>query len=440
MHAARALLSARGMSAGTPSSASLAFALLASALVACSGSGGETVSSPPTNPDVPPTEEEGVSKAPPFDGNLQMYDLSVLFPLAEGTYTKPSAAGARGALVPEATFDAAGFRPPAEPAPGQFFGPAYADLSLVAIRVDPCFAQPLPPKANVSCENHLRLVFQQITTSNGAPYARDTGLHAFYRLTRGELVDFVRKLAALRAAQATAAENEERAPLGVHPVLARQGLGGEMAEGVRALVLEYAGASNLFRMTRFTSSGPAWSFDGVEVTPAGAPTSTPIFGLVNPAETSVSFFSGSSIGEDATLPAVVSENDLSVLAKPSMHATAPPSAKQAAFDAALRIQNPLLRSTNDVDCASCHVAFGLQKRVGERTFGLSADANPNGFARPASIEESQMELTADGLEPTDVAFNVHMFSHVGTTPTVNARVVNETALVLDYLAPIVRGD
>lgn len=73
--------------------------------------------------------------------------------------------------------------------------------------------------------------------------------------------------------------------------------------------------------------------------------------------------------------------------------------------------------------------------MGETKLGLSAASNPNAYRAPSSIAASQVELAADGLS-SGLPFNVHMFGYALGLPTVNARVVNETAAALDLVTKL----
>jgi len=108
---------------------------------------------------------------------LTMNDVSVLVPIPANPqaagFLRPSSAGERGKLLPQAVYDKIPEFPvvPAE-------GLDFARMRVVGIRFDGCFPAP------AGCEPQIRLVMQPIT-DEGATL--DSSLHLFYRLTEEEL-------------------------------------------------------------------------------------------------------------------------------------------------------------------------------------------------------------------------------------------------------------
>ena len=141
-------------------------------------------------------------------------------------------------------------------APSRGFA-AYDALRVVAMRIDPCFASLDPDPHGAGCTAQIRLVFQEVrwepsSSDAGAPVAFDSALHVFYDLTRGEFLALAQALVDIRVANAN---GEAAGPLAPHPIMARQGLGGSMAKGVEQLILLYAGEKNLDSAWR--SSAPS---------------------------------------------------------------------------------------------------------------------------------------------------------------------------------------
>ncbi len=217
-------------------------------------------------PDVNPQVGDG--------GTLvaQMNDLSILLPLATtqadfDAYLPASAAGIGGALVPQGTFTT--FNVPGMTA----IGPgapelAYSSLRVVAVRLDPCFAQIGPITDAAGCTNQLRVIFQSLAFASGATTAEDSGLHAFYALTRKQLTSALEEIIELRKASGGDAD---LGPLAVHPLVAQQGLSGAMGTGLAKIIQKYAGTSNLTRLTRLYSSSDTWDFNGIDIA-GGKPT------------------------------------------------------------------------------------------------------------------------------------------------------------------------
>ena len=371
-------------------------------------------------------------------GDLQMNDLSVMLPLARsqaefdgGLAASTPARG--GVLFPESLYDQ-------DP---DVIATEYSTLRVVAFRLDPCFG-PLDPASDPSqCDNQLRLVFQPIafdSTSN-VSLAEDSAVHVFYHLTRDELVAAVNELSAARADDAGDAD---LGPLAPHPVLAREGLTGPLAQRFVQIVTKYAGQANIVRFTSFqlavldTNGGVGnpplvqqfWFLRGFDVT-SGQPKPIAIASL--PAGTNEVDL---GVQTDPVLvtqfsPPTMSQDNLTLLADSNAAMQATPAQRQAAFDSALRIENPRHETPDTIDCASCHMAQPSRELVGH-ALGLMEAGNANRFAADPSIPAADL-LPTTHLIGGDGGLNIHAFSYRGADPMINQRVINETAANLAYL-------
>ncbi len=371
--------------------------------------------------------------------DVQLNDVSVLYPLAtsqaevDNGYVKASDTGAHGVMLPEKLYDTATGASPTKPGPvpiGTDVQMDYRNFRVVAFRIDPCFAHIGPIDDPSSCDNQLRVIYQSVSFSGGSSSAVDGAVHAFYRLTRDELVGIVKDLIALRVA-----ENQGSIDLGqlaVHPILVKQGLSGDMAAGLKKIILAHAGVDNLFRFTTFTSANlqTVWHFQGFDIA-NGKPTDMVIPTL--PAETtSVSFFAGfaRTLGGGFT-PETTSKDDMALLANLDKAKAATAADRQAAFDAALRIENPDMHSPNTIDCASCHLAQPARELTGTNEFKLSAEGNANLFKADSKIPKA--DLVPSTSVENQSGINVHSFSYKFDKPMINDRVLHETAAVVSYL-------
>ncbi len=140
---------------------------------------------------------------------------------------------------------------------------------------------------------------------------------------------------------------------------------------------------------------------------------------------------------DSFQPATTAQDSMQILADyPSaMQATA--QARQSAYDAALRIENPNFHSPNTIDCASCHVSQPARQLIGEMVFGFSSTGNANTFTADPSIPPSNVESTTSVLSGDEL--NLHAFSYRDAAPMINQRVINETAAILAYVNSHVLG-
>lgn len=374
----------------------------------------------------------------------QMNDLSVLYPMGgpeadHALYIAASDPSVGGAFLTKDIWNEAGGD---ETSDGREGGPPpvlYSELRLVAFRFDSCFAQPADTADQASCENQLRLSFQPLLKANGVVSARDSAVHVFYKQSRAELVEAVKSMMALRAANNGDAS---LGPLGPHPILVRQGLGGAMASGIRALLAKYASPSKIMRIARFKSSDPnaaeAWPFNGFDISSAGKGTAMVLPALApnSDGQPNRLVSATTNFGFDGLIiPASTSADNLAKLISLPAMEKATAAERIQAYEAGLRIENPRRHSPNSVDCATCHLADPALVTLGERQFGLSRTGNANAFAPDARfVSADDMRRTAI---PPELAFgqtpNLHMFSYLGVSAGIGQRVINETADVMSYM-------
>jgi hypothetical protein len=403
---------------------SVASAVLVLALAACSGTATHS-----DRFDAGPQQDSGPVPA-------QLGDVSILFPLpASGNsgsvgLISASASGNQGTLLPAALYESIGhisgstLTPPLTT--GGLGDAKYGDLYLVGLRIDPCFADLNPPLDGTGCLNQVRLILQEVKLQNdGSLAAFDSGLHLFYSLSRNDLKTFARGLIALRQAS----NGDSTGALQPHAIIAREGLHGPFASGLRELILLFAGENNLTRITRLKSfEGPAWSFDGFDIGAGGALAPMIVPTLSQPL-TEQSFeldlFQSSFTGQ--MHPTTTSGTDLSPLfLGPPLDA----GTSQAAFDALVQVENPGRFSPNTIDCASCHLATPTEQLNAVPLYRLSESGNANAFV-PDSRFVAPSHLTPSFS--VRAGFNLHAFSYAGDTAAINQRVVNESAAVAAYL-------
>jgi hypothetical protein len=374
-------------------------------------------------------------------GALQMNDVSVLFPLeaaglAADSYLKPSSLGAGGELLPSKLYDAIGVISGSTPVSGGGVGgPAqalYADLRVVALRLDPCFAALQPDPHGAGCTNQLRLVMQEVKNDGGKASAFDSAIHLFYSLSRQQLVDASQSIARLR--RAARGSDEHLGALAPHAVIKQQGMAGSMAAGLRDLILHYAGQQNLTRATTMssTNSGFQWTFAGFDISNAAMAAMTKMVIPTLPMSATQQLFFrgfGNKVIEGQFMPTTSSADDLTIFASAQKSGAARP-AVESAFAALIKIEDPSKHSPDTIDCASCHLASPFAALVALPNFSLDEDKDPNAF-KPSggSVSAGEMSSTFDRVS----LLNLHAFSYVGANPSINRRVVNETAAIVEYL-------
>jgi hypothetical protein len=396
-------------------------------LVACSSS-----------PAPAPADAKSPFMPSPDPQAVQMNDISVLFPLAAtqadfDTYLTPTSSGSGGALLPEALYDS-------DPQ-GTFL--SYANMYVIGFRLDPCFGNVGPIADASACDNQLRLVFEQMGFANGSAGAADVAAHVSYSITRDQLLAIAEALVAARV-QAT---SDDLGPLAPSPLMVQQGLQGAYAQTLRTLITTYASAANIERITQLTidiSGGITgsdvvigndpffWELHGSTVA-NGVETPLPI-ATVGSGAIADSVQASADPLETTFQPVTEGSDNLALLASASRAMAATPAQRQAAFDAALRIENPDDNSANTIDCASCHMAEPTRVLVGQQMFGLSSTGDANGFIADASIPAADLAPTTTTFtEPGTGALNIHAFSYDGSLPMINQRVINETAANVAYL-------
>jgi hypothetical protein len=368
---------------------------------------------------------------------VQMNDVSILYPLATdaddiSNYLSPTSNGAgAGDLLPADIFGAI-----ATQVQGINGAPQIDNLHVVAARLDPCFAQIGPVTDPSSCSHMIRLVYQSVTpATNGGTgvTVADSGFHVFYSLTADQFASLVKDIVNLRVANS---DGKDLGELAVHPIMKSQGLSGAFAQGLNAIILKYAGAGNIIKITGFLgvfSQHTSWNFAASDVAD-GVTTVAPIASLANNAvEQTVSLGTApTDLIQLSFLQTTTSDNVQPLLSSVVQDDT--DDVRQAAFDGALRIENPNFHSPNTIDCASCHTAEIARQLVGEDFFKLSATGDANAFVPNSKyVTKGDVDAKYLAVQPNGLAVNLHAFSYDGTAPMIIQRVINETASIVAAL-------
>jgi hypothetical protein len=376
-------------------------------------------------------------KSPPDSVDLQVNDLSVLLPLPQtqaglDAMLTPMSPALGGALLPEATFAAAQV------------SIDYTQLHAVAFRFDPCFGQLGAITDPSTCNNQLRVVFQPVFAGidGGIATTADQAVHAFYSITRDQLIEAVDEMVAAREGDGI---DYDLGPLAPHPIIATEGLDGALAQKLLAIVTRYAGGSELARMTAFEveeiadgsqpiiGDGEFWELQSFDVA-AGAVTPRSIATIPGDVNT-MSLSAGVNPLESSGSPATTSADNIAVLESMTTASAATTTARQTAFDAALRVLNPHDNSPDTIDCASCHLAQPALTMVGE-PLGMTATGDSAAFVADPSIPLADLAQTTQLV--SSGVLNIHAFSYRDSDPMINQRVINETAANLAYLETLLR--
>jgi hypothetical protein len=339
--------------------------------------------------------------------------------------------------------------PPFVVSPSYYNIAAYADLRVVAMRVDPCFGSLAPDPSGAGCTAQIRLVLQEVRWADAGASVFDSAIHAAYDLSRDQFLALARALVALRIAN----ENgDDLGALAPHPIMVRQGLAGPMSQGVQHLILAYAGPQNLVRAAEASDTsgtekcpmgcqgfGGSWGLAAFDV--KGSPLAAVSREIPTVASSTGSNVFAQDIGTGdfgtTVQPTTTSSDDYSAVYNAGS-VSVPPSAKdQAALNALARVENPQDNTPDTIDCASCHLATQTEQGSGH-VASFDDTMSPYSFLPDGTlVPPSAMQATF----PSGGGFNIHAFSYLGpnaagvfgSAPTISQRVVNETAVVVEYL-------
>jgi hypothetical protein len=287
----------------------------------------------------------------------------------------------------------------------------YDNLTVVGARVDPCFQEGFddPP-----CELSVRLVLQTVLpspTDAAVLETRDASIHAFYVVDEErEILDTIAALATKRVERGLDASG----PLDVSPLL--QDIDGRKA--VRELLLRVVGGERLVRVTSMEVHGDntAWTFAGFAVNEIGT------FGDKDEvfAQHVLSVGTRDAIEASVDPEPPPGDDNYFLLLDEEDAAAATLEERQAAFDAAARIENPLLHNSLTTDCVSCHLAAPARARA-----LLREPLSPS----PDAYVSARYDIT------TSNAFeNSQLIHHLGYRFNILAlspRLVNETAMTAE---------
>ena len=134
-------------------------------------------------------------------------------------------------------------------------------------------------------------------------------------------------------------------------------------------------------------------------------------------------------------PTTISTDNLTPLAS-GMTADLSAADVEAAFDALVRVEHPGDNSPDTIDCGSCHLATASELLIAKPKFGLDDRTSPLAF-QPDGIHVLASDMTPTFDTTSSARVNMHAFSYVGRGASINQRVVNESAAVVEYLNQLV---
>ena len=338
--------------------------------------------------------DAGLSPPVRPDGGLSVNDVSWLLPLSN-------------ALPPLSDFFT-----PAQLTASQY--QAFATPRVVSARIDPCF-----PVAAGVCERQVRLVAQGLDPDTLE--VEDSAIHLFFVFEEAAWSDVRRDVYDL-ARQSGA--RSAGVPLGVHPVLAQEGVNGAWGTAMRAFLTRHCTPARLHEVA-VMNANVDWRFFRFSVMGGVltriATTGTGLFSLLPMDEVRLQRQGYGLPGLGAEVePEGIVDADGGVVTTVLERIATQRNVQGDVRDAIERLENPSDTPTPLIDCGVCHRA--TQVRVDhEQRRGLSARAAR--FGLPA--------VTAP--TPSLGRNNFHAFSYLGDQPAIIDRTVYESVQAANSL-------
>jgi hypothetical protein len=400
----------------------------------------------PTFDEFGDDQGDGKSDAP-NDGmpRLDVNDVSILYPLPTTASGLTDLLGldtptARGPLLSKDQFTAlvALIHPEQDT---NLRGLQYEDWRVVGVRVDPC--EMLAP--GMPCTPQLRLVAQSFdhTEQGSSVISDDNAIHLVYSIPEDQQAQMLRDLVALKTSNPTF--NTNKKPLGIHPILKSQGLGGTFATDLAQLVTTYAGVASAQNVTvMYTLNAGEWRFaagtivnGAVEQVPVPcSPTPTiSMSGTTGVVGNFINHVSPAATCAD-NVNDIIDSSDKGGGFKAGSFYKLADDVQARDVDLALRVLNPNLNRVGTTDCVGCHVASRALARVNDTRFVNLNDGNPNRFVPPKFVTTKYKTSPADAIGP----YNVRAFGYQGRDVAYAQVVVNLSALAADAINQKIRTE
>lgn len=368
--------------------------------------------------------------APPWGLN----DVSILLPILERdaahSLFSVETSGKFGPLLPAAVQKRIGPLHSLEQPSDSF-----ARLRVVAIRIDPCF--PDGPDLR-NCVSQVRLVWQPLQTiRNQMNTASDAAVHSFYSLPPDAFRSLIQELDQLRTVQAERfrpTRESIQGPLGVHPIISREGLKGPYFRALAKIVLSYIGGDRLTRatFTKLQGGQSQWVFGGFDIArgeltrmeiPRVKSATEVFFNVAVGAQTE---FTDSAI----TPPPPSTGENVNYISGDSMGVRRNANLEQITRDvlSAARLENPRLQATPQMDCVTCHIAQSSRLWATREFPQLDLER------KAASISYRSQNFSLENISRGGAfTANVRAFGYFDQLPAISQRVIHESAEVADAL-------
>jgi hypothetical protein len=251
----------------------------------------------------------------------------------------------------------------------------------------------------------------------------DATVHLFYGLSDADFDEVHRGLWRLKA---LAGAQTGGRPLGVHPVLAREGLEGAYGSALRGLVLRHCGALKLTRVAFMSvaTQGSLWRFGAFDVE-NGALVAAQIPRIGTSAQGFQEF--GTPEFRSGQLLPTVSGDELDVLLSESQLRLTDERTLERGLTSALRIEHPARSSPKTIDCASCHVASRARHNA-ELQRQVDTSAWPDAFSASPRFDLRRLD------DAKDDPHVLRAFGYFGRSSALSQRTINESAAIAEALS------
>jgi hypothetical protein len=352
------------------------------------------------------------------DGGLDLNDVSFLLPLPPRGFDSQLPA-LRDGLLPHALYAQL-------PLLVEGADPAALEESLrvVSVRVDPCF----PGATAGTCLKQVRLVAQPVHAGGEdagfVTTTDDATVHLFYSLDDAAFTQVRAQLGTLKGLAGGATDH---VPLGVHPVMQREGLDGPYARAVKALVAAHCTSATLTRVAfmQVAAFGSLWRFGAFNVD-GGALVADVVPRLGTHTTQGVQDFGTPAFRSTQLLP-TVSGDDLDVLLSESQLRLTDERTLTRGLTSALQIEHPQRSSPRTIDCASCHVASRARTNA-ERRRMVDTSSWADAFTASARFDLRRTDGAGDDPRA------LRSFGYFGPVSALSQRTINESAAVAAALS------
>ncbi|MBX2988017.1 MAG: hypothetical protein KF802_08970 [Bdellovibrionaceae bacterium] len=350
-------------------------------------------------------------------------DLSILMPLPangeEQLMLHARSPGQGGVLMPPPVYEAL----PGIVVGGDKQAIYERFLKVVAVRIDPCFAEGTAPR---NCLRQIRLVWQPLKAAPNGWSTHDAAIHTFHVLDENQWSSLLTSLRELKTKGFLATG----LPLQVHPVLRAQGYRGPYWKELSRLLLSFCGPQNLWRATAMTVNpmGNVWVFTGFNVN-QGQLQRIQIARLQRPAQSV--FVNIRDVSEFIMDISPAPENEIPLLTLVRDSKTAQKVKPEAEIAEAVRraviFENPRLHNPGTLDCASCHIARNVGLWAQERYPRWSWNQL---FGKELYRGPGQLSNTTRQNRRVDA---LRAFGYFEKDPIISQRVINESSASLSVV-------